>query len=112
MTGRAGTWMYEFAWRSPLAGGLFGACHALEIPFVFETLDLGPGQMVGDLLGDAPPQALATAMHAAWISFMEHSDPGWPEYEPPRRATKVFDTVTWVADDPRAWERALWEGAR
>ena len=112
VAGRSGTWMYEFAWRSPLAGGLFGACHALEIPFVFETLDLGPGQMVGDLLGDAPPQALATAMHAAWISFMEHGDPGWPEYEPPRRATKVFDTVTWVADDPRAWERALWEGAR
>ena len=30
--------MYEFAWRSPQFGGRLGACHALEIPFVFDTL--------------------------------------------------------------------------
>ena len=49
--------------------GMFGACHALEIPFVFDTLDLGTGQMIGDFLGDAPPQELAGTMHPAWVSF-------------------------------------------
>lgn len=29
---------YEFAWRSPQFDGRLGACHALEIPFVFDTL--------------------------------------------------------------------------
>jgi carboxylesterase type B len=110
--GEAGTWMYEFAWSSPIAGGLFGACHALEIPFVFDTLDLGPNQMVGDLLGENPPQALATSMHRAWVSFIERGQPGWPQYDVPRRATKVFDTETRVVDDPRAWERAFWDGVR
>jgi para-nitrobenzyl esterase len=110
--GGAGTWMYEFAWRSPVGGGLFGACHALEIPFVFDTLDLGPNQMVGDLLGENPPQALATAMHRAWVSFIDRGQPGWPQYDVPRRATKVFDTETRVVDDPRAWERAFWAGVR
>ena len=38
----AGTFMYEFAWPSPAFDGRLGACHALEIPFVFDTLDLGP----------------------------------------------------------------------
>ena len=31
--------MYEFAWRPPELA-MFGACHALEIGFVFDTLDV------------------------------------------------------------------------
>ena len=34
----AATYMYEFAWRSPQFNGRLGACHALEIAFVFDTL--------------------------------------------------------------------------
>ena len=104
--------MYEFAWPSPAANGLFGACHALEIPFVFDTLDQGPGQMLGDLLGSEPPRQLATAMHSAWVSFITRGDPGWSTYELSRRATMRFDVVTEVVNDPRSAERALWEGAR
>lgn len=109
---RSRTYMYEFAWPSPVANGLFGACHALEIPFVFDTLDRGPGQMIGDLLGDDPPRQLASAMHSAWVSFIARGEPGWPEYELTRRATRRFDTVSEVVNDPRSWERALWAGAR
>ena len=106
------TYMYEFAWPSPTGNGLFGACHALEIPFVFDTLDQGPGQMLGDLLGSEPPRQLATAMHSAWVSFMTRGDPGWSAYELSRRATMRFDVVSRVVNDPRSAERALWEGAR
>lgn len=106
------TYMYEFAWPSPVGGGLMGACHALEIPFVFDTLDKGAQQMVGPLLGEAPPQALADAMHKAWVAFAATGDPGWPRYDAPRRATMRFDTASRVVDDPRAWERALWDGVR
>ena len=42
-------------WRT----ACFGACHALEIGFVFDTLDKGPNQMLGPLLGIDPPQPLA-----------------------------------------------------
>jgi len=104
--------MYEFAWPSPAANGLFGACHALEIPFVFDTLDQGPAQMLGDLLGSAPPQELATAMHSAWVSFITRGDPGWPHYELGQRATMRFDLVSGVVNDPRSMERALWDGTR
>ena len=105
----SGTYMYEFAWPSPAANGMFGACHALEIPFVFDTLDLGPGQMIGELLGDAPPQHLADTMHSAWVSFMTRGEPGWPRYDIKRRATMRFDSESTVVDDPRAAERALWD---
>jgi para-nitrobenzyl esterase len=107
---RAATYMYEFAWRSPEFGGRFGACHGLEIGFVFDTLDLGTDQMLGGLLGSDPPEALADAMHAAWMAFATDGDPGWPRYDLDRRATMRFDEVSAIVDDPRSAERALWQG--
>lgn len=103
----SGTYMYEFAWPAP---GL-GAVHALEIPFVFDTLDPA-APLFGPLLGTDPPQQIADTMHAAWVSFATSGDPGWPRYDLSRRATMRFDTSSQVVDDPRAWERALWEGVR
>ena len=100
---RSGTFMYEFAWAAPGVG----ACHALEIGFVFDTLDLGPQQMLGPLLGGAP-QPLADTMHGAWVSFAATGDPGWPRYDPDRRATMRFDAVSDVIEDPRSFERKLW----
>lgn len=108
----AGTFMYEFAWRSPASGGVFGACHGLEIGFVFDTLDKGANQMLGPLLGPAPPQQLAERMHAAWVAFATSGDPGWPKYDLARRATMRFDTNSEVVDDPRSMERELWAGVR
>jgi para-nitrobenzyl esterase len=102
--GPAPTFFYEFAWPSPAFGGIFGACHALEIPFAFDNLEKG-----GRLAGDAPPQELADAMHSAWVGFAERGDPGWPPYDPERRATMTFDMPdSHVVDDPRAGEREAW----
>ena len=100
--------MYEFAWRSPQFNGLLGACHSLEIPFVFDTL----GNGTESLLGTAPPQHLADKMHAAWVAFATSGDPGWPKYDLTTRATMRFDTTSEVVDDPRPAVRALWEGQR
>jgi carboxylesterase type B len=102
------TYMYEFAWRSPQFNGRLGACHALEIAFVFDTL----GQGTEPLWGTDPPQQLADTMHAAWVAFATNGDCGWQKYDLSRRATMRFDTTSGVVDDPRSAERALWEGAR
>jgi carboxylesterase type B len=103
----AGTFMYEFDWASP---GL-GAVHAVEVPFVFDTAATD-APLFGPLLGNDPPQELARSMHAAWVSFAGTGDPGWPRYDLPRRATMRFGAVSQVVEDPRPWERALWEGVR
>jgi len=107
----SGTYMYEFAWPSPALGGRLGACHGLEIPFVFDTASKD-APLIGQFLGDDPPQQLAHAMHAAWVSFAATGNPGWPRYDLSRRATMRFNTTSQVVDDPRSWERALWEGVR
>ena len=102
------TYMYEFAWRSPKFNGVLGACHALEIPFVFDTL----GERTELLWGMDPPQQLADVMHAGWVAFATDGDCGWPKYDLNRRATMRFDTTSEVVEDPRSAERALWEGFR
>ena len=102
------TYMYEFAWRSPQFGGLLGACHALEIAFVFDTL----GNETEPFAGADPPQQLADTMHAAWVAFATDGDCGWPKYDLGRRATVHFDTTSEVVDNPRSAERTLWEGVR
>ncbi|HEX8034518.1 MAG TPA: carboxylesterase family protein, partial [Ktedonobacterales bacterium] len=104
----AATYMYEFAWRSPQFNGRLGAFHALEIPFVFDTLGYGTEL----LWGNDPPQQLADTMHAAWVAFAKTGDSGWPRYERSRRATMRFDSTSEVVDDPRSPVRALWEGLR
>jgi len=104
----AATYMYEFAWRSPQFDGRLGACHGLEIAFVFDTL----GYETELLLGKDPPQQLADTMHAAWVAFATNGDCGWPKYDLSRRATMRFDVTSEVVDDPRSAERALWEGVR
>lgn len=70
---------YEFRWESPVespvGGGRVGAVHNLDLPFVFDVLD-APG--VERTAGPDAPQALADAMHAAWVRFARTGDPGWP----------------------------------
>ena len=110
--GAGATYMYEFAWRSAEFNGLVGACHGLEIAFVFDTLDKGFKPVLGPLLGTDPPQHLADTMHAAWVAFATNGDGGWPKYDLSRRATMRFDLMSKVVDDPRSAERALWEGRR
>jgi para-nitrobenzyl esterase len=101
-------WMYRFTWETPVFGGVLRSTHALEIPFVFDTLDQ-PG--ADQFTGDGPERAaIADAMHRAWITFARNGDPGWPAYDPVRRPTMRFDRQIEVLDDPdgearRAWER-------
>ncbi|MFD9433078.1 carboxylesterase/lipase family protein [Streptomyces sp. NPDC060002] len=66
------SYVYEFAWPS-LRPGL-GACHALELGFVFDT---GETAESAKLAGGGAPQELADAMHGAWTRFVATGDPGW-----------------------------------
>ncbi len=107
-----GTYLYEFAWSSPAYSGKLGACHGLELGFVFDTLDTpgltGPIGMVGD----NPPAELATRLHSTWISFATTGDPGWPPYSTPQRSVMHIDNAWEIQTDPEAKERQAWDGAR
>lgn len=84
----APTFVYEFAWPSPVRD--LRAAHALELGFVFDRLDDDEARR---LAGADAPQNLASEMHAAWISFVKTGDPGWSPYGT-GRTTRVFDTTS------------------
>lgn len=109
----ARVWSYLFTRASTAHGGLLGSCHALELPFVFDTLD-APGMrgFVGERTEAAA--ALAARMADAWVAFARDGDPStaalgpWPAYDLDRRATMVLGSDCRVDDDPLAAERRLW----
>jgi para-nitrobenzyl esterase len=72
------THVYEFDWRSTACKGELGACHGLELPFVFNTLEVATGPE--GLAGEDPPQALADRIHQLWIGFARDGSLPWPEY--------------------------------
>ncbi|MFT4128130.1 MAG: carboxylesterase family protein, partial [Gordonia sp. (in: high G+C Gram-positive bacteria)] len=74
--------VYEFDWRTPVDN--LGACHALELAFVFDTLATNES-----FTGPQPPQQVADDMHAAWVAFATAGDPGWAGYRH-GEAVRVF----------------------
>ncbi|QXJ21375.1 carboxylesterase/lipase family protein [Actinomadura graeca] len=95
---------YEFAYQTPILGGLLGATHSLDLPFVFHNAELSP--FAGDR-GDR--REVSTRMAQAWTSFARdgapgHSDiPTWEPYTPEKRATMRIDAEwsLYTGRDPR-----------
>lgn len=100
--------VYEFTWRSTLFDGRLGACHALEIPFVFDVLDKPETTRI---TGENPPQKIADEMHRAWVDFVRDGSPGWVAYGS-ERSVMMFGDTSGVVDDPRASTREVWSGVR
>ena len=111
----AGTFMYRFDWKSPMLDGALGACHALELPFVFATQDL-PGLAAFAGEGERADQ-LAADVSGAWLAFARSGDPStpelpWPAYTPETRSTMVLDAPCRVEERPHEDERRCWDGRR
>lgn len=112
--GKAPTYRYRFDWETPALGGRLKSPHTLELPFVFDNVQVAPG-----LTGGASPEAVALAARVsdAWISFAASGDPNtkkselpaWPPYDATRRATMLFNNPSKVVDDPGGEERVVME---
>ncbi len=94
--------VYRFDWAAPR--NAFGACHCIEIPFMFNNLEAWQAPMLegGDT---AAMHALAGQMQDAWIAFARTGDPAhpgmpaWPRYAADRQVM-LFDSPSHVAADP------------
>lgn len=104
-------WMARFSWHSPGENSKLGACHGIEIPFLFGR----PGQTGGLLEGHDPPIELVHTLQDAWIAFARSGNPNcaglpeWPRYEEVQRAVMNFDAECEVLHDPDGAVRTLWD---
>ena len=89
---------YRFDKGSPFMNGALGACHGIELPFVFATTG---HPIVGLFSGQGEEvRLIADQLQSAWVSFASTGDPScdildnWPEYEREDKATMVFDNLS------------------
>ncbi|MEO2168623.1 MAG: carboxylesterase/lipase family protein [bacterium] len=106
------TFMYRFSWPSPALRGRLGACHAVELPFVFGTLDTpGMDNFAGS--GTAA-EALSGRVMDAWLAFARHGDPAcggaveWVPFDALRRTTFDFAADSRVLERPGEERREAW----
>jgi para-nitrobenzyl esterase len=104
---KAPAYVYYFAWRSPVHKGQMKAYHTLDIPFVFNNVDIA-ASMTGS---GQERYTLQHKMSAAWAAFARsgnpnHPDiPNWPAFNPTERATMIWDNEVRVVRDPYREER-------
>ena len=98
-----------------MMGGALGACHAVELGFVFGTHDKGGAKQ---FFGEGPEaDALSAVTRAAWVRFARTGDPAgdsspkWPSYEPSNRSTMILSTSPRTESAPAEEIRAAWEMA-
>jgi para-nitrobenzyl esterase len=105
---------YLFTYKSPAMGGVLGACHALEIPFVFGGL----GEKERKIYPKRSPETdvLSGKMMDAWTSFARTGNPThknipkWVPYDCTKRSTMLLGTEVSLIEDPFGKERRVWEG--
>jgi para-nitrobenzyl esterase len=107
------TYAYLFTWASPAMGGLLGACHALEIPFVFGALEL---PIMSTFVGTGPEaDHLSDQMQDAWLAFAHTGDPStpslgrWPAYDPATKSTMILGKDSHTEDAPYDEELRFWQ---
>jgi para-nitrobenzyl esterase len=106
---RTPVYMYSLDWQSPAHGGRLKAHHAMDLPFVFDNVD------VADTTAGAPSaREVAARVAATWIAFARNGNPAnpaipdWPAYSLDERATMIFDNTCRVVHDPARAARLLW----
>lgn len=105
--GAAPCYMYYFTWRSPVRDGKLRTFHTLEIPFVFDNVDLATA-MTGS---GQDRYALEDKISGAWVAFARTGSPNhkllpnWPAFNTKQRATMILNNECAVADDPHGEER-------
>jgi para-nitrobenzyl esterase len=106
------TFVYLFDWESPARRGALGACHALELSFVFGTVRSPAMQAWAGSGPDA--DKLSEQMMDAWLAFAKTGNPScahigeWPRYDERARQTMIFGKHTRAEPGPFEEERAVW----
>ena len=109
---------YLFTWRSPSLRRALGACHALDVPFVFGRPQPPLARPLYGFNGSAA--RLSHKMQHAWIRFAKSGHPGherlpeWERYDE-RRATMTLGRRCELSLAPLEVKRQLvqkWTGQR
>lgn len=91
--GAAHAYVYLFSWCSEVNDGALAACHGMELPFMFNNVEL-QREMTG-----STPEAyrMQDRISSAWIQFIKTGDPNtselprWEPFEGSKKTTMILD---------------------
>ncbi|MET8540620.1 carboxylesterase family protein [Kitasatospora sp. NPDC004799] len=104
------SYLFELALPAPAIGGVFGACHGLDVPLAFGSLDSPTAR---HFLGDRPPAEVvrvSAELRRAWVRFATTGDPGWPAFDPDEQLTRALDARSETVRYPEQAARRIWAG--
>jgi para-nitrobenzyl esterase len=112
----APVYLYRFDFATPMHKVLrIGAAHAMELPYVWGNLVIGPKDPSFRLGGRKSGKAVSERLRARWLSFADQGkpiglpgQPTWIPYQEADRACLLIDRVDSVADDVDSDIRAMW----
>jgi len=110
------TWVYQM----DFAGATGWAMHTIDIPFMFDNVEVAKGQIGSDSEQLEAANALAATMSQMLITYAQTGDPNgadpaarklpyWPAYDLKVRATMVWNRMPRIEHDPRGAERRFAE---
>jgi para-nitrobenzyl esterase len=104
----APAWLYWFTWQTPVLDGRPHAFHGAELPFMFNN-----AERCESITGGGPDAIeLAHRMSDTWAQFARTGDPNhaglqrWPEFNPERMPTMIFDSRCQAQEAPDGKEQA------
>ena len=103
---RVGGNTYMYYWKYPSAIPNWGACHAVELAYIFNNLD----QTI--YTGDNIDPNLAANVQEMWVNFAKTGNPStadleWKKYDPIQRETMLLDSNCRMEKNPKALQREL-----
>jgi para-nitrobenzyl esterase len=98
---QAPVYLYNFVWRAPVDGGMWGSPHAIDIPFAFGNTDKATSLMG---TGSVPAEVSRNLM-SAFVAFARTGNPktprtpDWKPYDPANRPTMTIDLKCRMVDN-------------
>ncbi len=93
------TWSYFFTWPTPVFGGILGACHGLDIPFVFDNIT---APNVEHFIGvSTAHRHLASSMANSLVQFATSGSVEWQPTEGKRTVLQIDERNDVVVDPER-----------
>jgi len=95
--GASAAYVYQFDWQSPSPG--LGACHCIDLPFLFGNFDVWSASPMVAGAGDQELRGLGRRFAESVVSFVKTGNPNgpglppWPPYAP-QAAVMHFDRHT------------------
>lgn len=100
--------VFVYQWTCPGEDETLGACHAVELPYIFNNFQ------ANGCTGDKINEELADTVQNMWIDFARTGDPGtqqieWPAYTAENKRTMLLGEEIRAVEDYKGSQRELIE---